>query len=204
MSLQILKLDDEEKHLQNFCIKMKTKYNLEKPMKKVDVFRLVKLLRPTMDDKVLNNARSNHSKLSKDNITYHLLEIIPKLFIAALHIDDDVVLDPHKTVREQKYGNIRQRHLDSYLDDYLDDISILEKQVEDYQENVVSMKDYEDLIISHQLDMKHLKEENEKQIDYLKSRIEFRELKEKSNEKRLEEKVKYLEKQITIISSIDS
>ena len=202
-----MNVDDELKRLMTFCIRMKTKYDLEKPMRKADVWRLIQLLRPNMKDNVIRNAKMNHSKLNKDKVEYNILEIIPKLFIAALHIDDNV--DPQQLEWEKttnsKTGMIKQRHLDTYVCDYIEDMEILQKENEELREGNNYMKIsgpnghdeiVQDLKDAHRSEVNELKRE----IASLRSRLTLKETKAELEADRLAKQCKYYKGQLDILA----
>ena len=189
-------VDDELKRLMTFCIRMKTKYDLEKPMRKADVWRLIQLLRPNMKDNVIRNAKMNHSKLNKDKVEYNILEIIPKLFIAALHIDDNA--DPHELEWEKttKGGKFKIRHIEFYIRDYIEDMEMLQKENEELKSGNNYMKIsgpnghdeiVQDLKDAHRSEVNELKRE----ILSLRGRLTLKETKAELEADRLDKQCKY-------------
>jgi hypothetical protein len=73
-------------------------------------YDLLRFLMPDCPSQTIKNARKNHSSRKKDNIQYHLLKLVPQLFIAGLHYrnyerqgnESRDLMEPCKTNRPQR------------------------------------------------------------------------------------------------------
>ena len=173
----------EEERYQKFCDKCRAKYIPEDILGATDVEHIVRFLTPPdirPPEKVIKGISKNWSTKKPDNIYYHVLRIIPKLFIAGLHCETPT----------DEYGcpesghKFHTRFLSKRLSEPHDEIKHLEKklisaQEENHYEEMIAMKNR----------MNELKEE-------------LKELKEINN--RLEDKIKFKDEMIASRPSIGS
>lgn len=162
-----------------------------------DTMNIVKALaEDTLPRKKVENYRNNWKSHKPDNVLYHLLRIIPKLFIASLHNEtpiDPVTLCPHSGL------NFKTKFLSRRLKEPFEEINRLEKRLDEERDN----NHYDDMI-DYKNQVKQLKEDNKElkeQISKLKDKIAFKDemLESKVSKYELELKdlqIKELEKQI--------
>jgi len=80
----------EIERYQKFCEKCRGKYNSEDILGATDVEHIVRFLIPKdvrPSENVIKGISKNWKTKKVDNIYYHVLRIIPKLFIAGLHCE---------------------------------------------------------------------------------------------------------------------
>ena len=73
-------------------------------------YDLLRFLMPDCPPQVIQHARGNHSSRKKDNILYHLVRLVPQLFIAGIHYrnyerqgsESRDLMEPCKTYRPQR------------------------------------------------------------------------------------------------------
>ncbi len=79
-----------------------------------------------MPNTKINSARSNHSKLDRDGMTYHLVKLCMRLFVAGLHTatpcDDNGFPDPEY--------NFRTRYLEKRLEEPRKEIRSLQRKLD--------------------------------------------------------------------------
>jgi hypothetical protein len=78
-----------------------------------------------MPSNKINSARSNHSKLDREGMTYHLIKLCMRLFVAGLHTetpcDANYFPDPEY--------NFRTRYLEKRLKEPLDKVRSLKREI---------------------------------------------------------------------------
>lgn len=160
-----------------------------------ETYDLIALLAPDCEASVIKNAKKNHSKKKKDNIQFHLINIIRKLFIAGLHCDT-----PTDAVGCPLAGyNFKTKYLGRRLKEPLEEINRLEKRLEEEREN-----NHYDEMIDYKNELQQIKEESKElkeQISKLKDKIAFKDemLETRVPKQALEirdKRIKDLEKQI--------
>ena len=182
----------EVERYQKFCDKCLAKYTPEDILGATEVEHIVRFLTPKdirPPEKVIKGISKNWSTKKPDNIYYHVLRIIPKLFIAGLHCETPT----------DEYGcpesghKFHTRFLSKRLAEPAEEIKHLERDLIREREN----NHYDELIdnknkvneLKEQL--KELKEINTK----LEDKLQFKEdqLKNTVSKKHLEEVMKELE-----------
>jgi len=160
----------EVERYQKFCDKCLAKYTPEDILGATEVEHIVRFLTPKdirPPEKVIKGISKNWSTKKPDNIYYHVLRIIPKLFIAGLHCETPT----------DEYGcpesghKFHTRFLSKRLAEPAEEIKHLEKKLTSAQEE----NHYEEMIA-----MKNRMNELKEQL---------KELKEINN--RLEDKIKF-------------
>ena len=160
-----------------------------------ETYDLIALLAPDCDKKVIDNAKKNHSKKKKDNIQYHLFNIVRKLFIAGLHCET-----PTDEMGCPLAGyNFKTKYLGKRLQEPLQEISRLEKKLDEERDNnhFDEMMDYKNQLIQVKEQEKILKDH----IARLEEKIKFKDemLETRVPKQALEirdKRIKDLEKQI--------
>jgi len=182
----------EVERYQKFCDKCLAKYTPEDILGATEVEHIVRFLIPKdvrPPEKVIKGISKNWSTKKSDNIYYHVLRVIPKLFIAGLHCETPT----------DEYGcpesghKFHTRFLSKRLAEPAQEIRHLERDLIREREN----NHYDELIdnknkvneLKEQL--KELKEINSK----LEDKLQFKEdqLKSSVSKKHLEEVMKELE-----------
>ena len=182
----------EVERYQKFCDKCLAKYTPEDILGATEVEHIVRFLIPKdvrPPEKVIKGISKNWSTKKSDNIYYHVLRVIPKLFLAGLHCETPT----------DEYGcpdsghKFHTRFLSKRLSEPAQEIKHLERDLIREREN----NHYDELIdnknkvneLKEQL--KELKEINTK----LEDKLQFKEdqLKNTVSKKHLEEVMKELE-----------
>ena len=146
--------------------------------------------------KKIDNLSNNWKSHKPDNVLYHLLRIIPKLFIASLHCDPPV--DPD-TLCPISGHNFKTKFLSRRLQEPLDEIKDLEKKLEQERDN-----NHFDEMMDYKNQLKEVKEDNKILKDHiarLEEKIKFKDemLETRVPKQALEirdKRIKDLEKQI--------
>jgi hypothetical protein len=184
----------ELEQLMDVCL---ARYNEGDTVKPKDTINIIKILADdTLPQKTINNVGKNFSKYKPDNILYHLLRIIPKLFIASLHCDPPV--DPD-TLCPISGHNFKTKFLSRRLQEPLDEISKLEKKLDEERDN-----NHFDEMMDYKNQNKELKEQEKILKDHiarLEEKIKFKDemLETRVPKQALEirdKRIKDLEKQI--------
>jgi hypothetical protein len=160
-------------------------------MKTIDKYRIVSLFLDAKGRKALENARGNHAKYKKDNMSSLYPEAFAKLFIAIckLHTNPLNELEQNnklsagafKRLIEHKEKEVDELHeeIQNLQDDKLDDyihISVHKQRMEMYKED---------------LEFKIEKQLKEKYEQKLKEKEEYYKIKIASADKRAEERYKF-------------
>ena len=142
-----------------------------------------------MPNTKVNSARSNHSKLDRDGMTYHLVKLCMRLFVAGLHTatpcDENGYPDPEY--------NFRTRYLEKRLKEPIEENRRLQREInklESADHQVQNRKMREQL-----LDFESEINVKTEQIRKLEESLQFKEdkLKGTVSKKHLEEVMKELE-----------
>jgi ElaB/YqjD/DUF883 family membrane-anchored ribosome-binding protein len=137
-----------------------------------------------MDKKVIRNARSNHSKLKDTNLTWHMLEMLPRLFLAGLG-------DP--TVDKNNDYRFSLRSLKNLMQGWFDDLDELQDQLEEAMDGGYMTKDeIKEMKQDHKQQLRTLREQKNK----MESRILFLEEKVSGAGKRYVDQRQHFEKQL--------
>ncbi len=173
----------EEERFNEFCVRCRNKYLPDDIMKPVDVERLMRFTIPSdirPDEKVIKGITKNWSTKKPDNIMYHLLRTVPKLFIAGLHCETPT----------DEYGcptsghKFHTKFLSKRLEEPFEEIKLLEKEL---------LKTQEDNHYDEMMELKNTVKDLREQI---------KELKETNN--RLEDKIKFKDEMLDCRPSIAS
>jgi len=79
-----------------------------------------------MPNTKINSARSNHSKLDRDGMTYHLIKLCMRLFVAGLHTETPCDANGFP---DPEY-NFRTRYLEKRLDEPRKEVRSLQRQID--------------------------------------------------------------------------
>jgi len=184
----------ELEQLMDVCL---ARYNEGDTVKPKDTINIIKILADdTLPTKKIDNLSNNWKSHKPDNVLYHLLRIIPKLFIASLHCDPPV--DPD-TLCPISGHNFKTKFLSRRLQEPLDEIKDLEKKLEQERDN-----NHFDEMMDYKNQLKEVKEDNKILKDHiarLEEKIKFKDemLETRVPKQALEirdKRIKDLEKQI--------
>jgi len=125
-----------------------------------------------MSNTKINSARSNHSKLDRDGMTFHLIKLCMRLFVAGLHTETPC----DKNGWPDPEYNFRTRFLEKRLKEPMEENRRLQRQIDKLES------------ASHQCELRKLRE---KVLDY-ESEINVK----KEHIEKLEDKLKFKESQL--------
>lgn len=159
----------EVERYQKFCDKCRGKYTTEDILGATDVEHIVRFLIPKdvrPPEKVIKGISKNWSTKKSDNIYYHVLRVIPKLFIAGLHCETPT----------DEYGcpesghKFHTRFLSKRLAEPAEEIRHLERDLLLSRENnhYDEMIDYKNKVNDLEKELKELKEINNRLEDKIK------------------------------------
>ena len=135
---------------------LETDFSADEDINIKDTYTILQVLTDMPNNKI-NSARSNHSKLDRDGMTYHLIKLCLRLFVAGLHTatpcDENGWPDPEynfrtrfleKRLREPMLENRRlQREINKLQSaDHQVQARKLREQVLDYEAELAIKKDY--------------------------------------------------------------
>ena len=126
-----------------------------------DVYTLIQLLCPKCPPKVIQNAKRNHSTKKENNILYHLVRAVPRLFIASLHYTE-------KERDDEPRFRFRTRHR-TFLDrikEHTKELEELYDEIEDVKEGKGMMEKSE-----HDEEIKELKQKHRDEMDAMKRKL---------------------------------
>lgn len=126
-------------------------------------FELLRLLLPSCPKKTLASAKKNYSGYKDTNIIYHLLKVVPQLFIASLHYSDYGRYG--MTHNLDKLPPHTERHLyhtrlEKVIGLHLEERDELHKQIENLEEGKGYMLESE-----HIREIKELKEKHKQELE---------------------------------------
>ena len=112
-------------------------------MANVDKYGLISLLCPQVDAKVIKAAKSNASRLKPGNLMFHLVSLVPRLFLESLFLDakrDEHGVDWFKS-RQLK---TRLESVNEELEDLYEEVENLKagKGYISYKEHALEVEDY--------------------------------------------------------------
>eukprot|EP01045_Picozoa_sp_COSAG04_P007578 COSAG04_NODE_399_length_14959_cov_28.238730_7_plen_226_part_00 len=154
-------------------------------MAQIDRYKLIGMLCPKMDQKVIKHARSNHSKLREGLLTWHMVEMLPRLFLAGL--------GAHTVDRHEDY-RFRMRSLKHLLKDWMEERDELETQLEEARDDsgYMTKDEIKDMKQEHRQEVRTLKEQIQTQAQHIK----WLEEKQESAAKRSTKQTQYYEEQL--------
>ena len=82
-----------------------------------------------MPNTKINSARSNHSKLDREGMTYHLIKLCMRLFVAGLHTETPCDANGFP---DPEY-NFRTRYLDKRLNEPKQEIRRLNREIKNLE-----------------------------------------------------------------------
>ena len=126
-----------------------------------EVYTLIQLLCPKCDPKVIQNAKRNHSSKKANNILFHLVRAVPRLFIASLHYTEKE-RDGEPRFRFRS----RTRTFHDRLKEYQEEIDELYEEIENMKEGKGMMDKSE-----HDEEIKELKQKHRDEMDAIKRKL---------------------------------
>ena len=126
-----------------------------------DIYTLIQLLFPKCPPKVIQNAKRNHSTKKENNILYHLVRAVPRLFIASLHYTE-------KERDDEPRFRFRTRHRT-----FLDRIKEHTKELEELYEEMEDVKEGKGMMnkSEHDEEIKELKQKHRDEMDAMKRKL---------------------------------
>ena len=129
-------------------------------------YELLRFLLPDCPLKAFKSARGNHSGYKKDNILYHLVRLVPQLFIAGLHYrnygrqgsESRDLGEPCKTYRPTKI--MYENRLEQLVSRHFEHRGELEDQIEALEMGKGYM-----LEADHHCEMKEMKRKHREELD---------------------------------------
>ena len=126
-----------------------------------EVYTLIQLLCPKCDPKVIQNAKRNHSSKKANNILFHLVRAVPRLFIASLHYTEKE-RDGEPRFRFRS----RTRTFHDRLKEHQEELEELYEEMEDMKEGKGMMDKSE-----HYEEIKELKQKHRDEMDAIKRKL---------------------------------
>ena len=135
-----------------------------------------------MPNAKINSARSNHSKLDRDGMTYHLIKLCLRLFVAGLHTDTPC---DNNGFPDPEY-NFRTRYLEKRLKEPLDENRRLQRQIDKLEsaDDKIELRKLREQVLDYEAEL-NIKKEHIRKIE---ESLEFKEdqLKNTVSKKHLE------------------
>ncbi len=142
-----------------------------------------------MPNTKINSARSNHSKLDREGMTYHLIKLCLRLFVAGLHTDTPCDANGFP---DPEY-NFRTRYLEKRLKEPKDEIRKLQRKIDKLEsaDDKIELRKLREQVLDYEGELKSKKNIIEK----MELTLEFKEdqLKGSVSKKHLEGVMKELE-----------
>lgn len=133
----------EQEKLLNFCKIAQSRIDSNKKFRKTDKADLLKLLRPEIPDKVIENYKKNSSRWKEDNLLYHFDKLVFPMFLTGLSIAYER-LEPNT---EPEFVNkFDYRYMDGMVRSHLRHVGDLEEELEELSENNVSAREYNNML----------------------------------------------------------
>ena len=126
-----------------------------------EVYTLIQLLCPKCPPKVIKNAKKNHSSKKADNILFHLVRAVPRLFIASLHYTEKEREEEPRFRFRSRYRTFHDR-----LKEHTKEIEELYSEMEDVKEGKGMMNKSE-----HDDEIKELKQKHSDEMDAIKRKL---------------------------------
>ena len=96
-------------------------------------YDLLRLLLPSCPHKVITNAKKNQSNLKDTNLQYHLLKLVPRLFIAALHYRNYDRAQAEGDLMEKKVMKVFDNRFQWMIECHLKERDTLYEQIMDLE-----------------------------------------------------------------------
>ena len=122
-----------------------------------------------MPNTKINSARSNHSKLDRDGMTYHLIKLCMRLFVAGLHTETPCDANGFP---DPEY-NFRTRYLEKRLAEPRKEIRSLQREIDKLEgsDDRIELKKLREQVLDLTSELEAKKIENTK----LQDKLDFKE-----------------------------
>ena len=126
-----------------------------------EVYTLIQLLCPKCDPKVIQNAKRNHSSKKANNILFHLVRAVPRLFIASLHYTEQERDDEPSFRFRSRYRTFHDR-----IKEHTEELEELYEEMENVKEGkgLMNKSDHVDEITE-------LKQKHRDEMDAIKRKM---------------------------------
>ena len=126
-----------------------------------EVYTLIQLLCPKCPPKVIKNAKKNHSSKKADNILFHLVRALPRIFIASLHYTE-----------QERQGEPSCRLWTRHRT-FLDRIKEHTQELEELYEEMEDVKEGKGMIdkSEHDEEIKELEQKHRDEMDAIKRKL---------------------------------
>ena len=126
-----------------------------------EVYTLIQLLCPKCDPKVIQNAKRNHSSKKANNILFHLVRAVPRLFIASLHYTEQERDDEPSFRFRSRYRTFHDR-----IKEHQEELEELYEEMENVKEGkgLMNKSDHDDEITE-------LKRKHRDEMDAIKRKM---------------------------------
>ena len=142
-----------------------------------------------MPNNKINSARSNHSKLDREGMTFHLIKLCMRLFVAGLHTDTPCDANGFP---DPEY-NFRTRYMEKRLKEPKDENRRLQRQIDKLEsaDDKIELRKLREQVLDYEGELKAKKEH----IRKIEESLEFKEdqLRSTVSKKHLEGVMKELE-----------
>ena len=126
-----------------------------------EVYTLIQLLCPKCDPKVIQNAKRNHSSKKANNILFHLVRAVPRLFLASLHYTEQERDDEPRFRFRSRHTTFHDR-----IKEHLEELQQAYEEVEDVKEGKGMMNKS-----VHVDEIKELKRKHRDEMDAIKRKM---------------------------------
>ena len=126
-----------------------------------EVYTLIQLLCPKCDANVIKNAKRNHSSKKANNILFHLVRAVPRLFIASLHYTEQERDDEPSFRFRSRYRTFHDR-----IKEHQEELEQLYEEMENVKEGKGMMNKSE-----HDDEIKELKRKHRDEMDAIKRKM---------------------------------
>ena len=129
---------------------LETDFSADEDLKIKDTYTILQVLTDMPNNKI-NSARSNHSKLDRDGMTYHLIKLCLRLFVAGLHTetpcDKNGFPDPEY--------NFRTRYLEKRLKEPMEENRRLQRQIDKLEsaDDKIALRKLREQVLDHQSEL---------------------------------------------------
>ena len=126
-----------------------------------EVYTLIQLLCPKCPPKVIKNAKRNHSSKKANNILFHLVRALPRLFIASLHYTEKERDEEPRFRFRSRYRTFHDR-----IKEHQEELEQLYEEMENVKEGKGLMNKSE-----HLDEITELKQKHRDEMDAIKRKL---------------------------------
>lgn len=133
-----------------------------------DTYGILECLTNMPNDKI-NSARSNHSKLNREGMTFHLIKLCMRLFVAGLHTDTPCDANGFP---DPEY-NFRTRYLEKRLKEPIQENRRLQRQIDKLEsaDDKIELRKLREKVLDYEAEI-NIKKEHIRKIE---ESLEFKE-----------------------------